>query len=78
MTIAENEQAAAYARAWTRGLCFLALHFEHSDHAIQACLGTIVRADTRRLEDLRCEIDDVGPNVMLVSRLILAVSDAIL
>jgi len=77
-TIAEAEQGARYARAWTRALCYVAVHFEEADEALTTTLGTLVRADARRIEELRETIDDEGVETMLMTKVLKALSDSVL
>lgn len=77
-TVAEKEQSGQYARPWTQAVCYVGLHLEDADTAVEASLGTIVRADTRRLEDLRVSIDDTGVDTMLMAKIVMALSESIL
>ena len=76
-TVGEAEQSKAYTRAWTQALCYIGLHFEDPDSAMQASLGTIVRADARRLEDLRAQIDEDGIDTMLMVKMLLGASEGV-
>ena len=59
-TAAESEQGARYERPWTKALCYVAVHLEDADAALTSALGTLVRADARRMEELREQLDDDG------------------
>jgi len=76
-TIGEREQAVVWDRSWTKVLCYIAMHLEAADEALIGIMGTIIKADNRRIEELHCSIDDDGPEVMLVARCIVALSECI-
>ena len=76
-TVGEAEQSRAYARGWTQALCYIGMHLEDPDSAMEASLGTIVRADARRLEDLRAQIDDDGIDTMLMVKMLLGASEGV-
>lgn len=77
-TISEQEQSRLWARPWTRALCLLAMHMENPHGVIELALGNIVRADHRRLEELRESLDDNGIETMLMSKLIMALVNSVL
>ena len=80
-TVAEREQGALYKRAWTRACSYIALHTTEPNEALEASLGTIARADARRLDDVREEIDDDAEandtDTMLLSKLVIALSESV-
>lgn len=80
-TISERDQGAQYQRAWTRALVHVGLHFEDSDAMIEATLGSIVRADARRLEELRELLDDDAhygrSDTMLMGQIVIAVAKSV-
>lgn len=76
-TVAEQEQRAQYARAWTRALCYVGVHLSESDRALESALGSLVRADGRRVEELRERLDDEGLDTMLMTKVLQALSDSI-
>lgn len=76
-TVGEAEQSRSYARPWTQALCYIGLHFEDPDAAMEASLGSIVRADARRLEDLRAQIDEDGIDTMLMAKMLLSASEGV-
>ncbi len=80
-TIAERDQGAQFQRAWTKALCHIGMHFENSDTPLEATLGSIVRADARRLEELREQLDDDAhygrSDTMLMGQLVIAVAKSV-
>lgn len=76
-TTAETQQKQRWQRSWNQALCYIATHLNDPDPAIEAAIGTVVRSDTRRLEELYSLIDDNGCNTMLVTRIIIAISECI-
>ena len=55
------------------------VHFDtRSFDALTSTLGTIVRADARRMEELRETLDDEGVETMLMTKVLKALSDSVL
>lgn len=77
-TIAEQQQQARWGRAWNQALCYVATHLDEPNSALEAVIGTIVRSDNRRLEDLHAAIDDNGCDTMLMSKIIIALSESVM
>ena len=77
-TIAEQQQRARWARAWNQALCYVATHLKAPNDALEAVIGTVVRSDHRRLEELHCAIDDDGCDTMLMARVVIALRESIL
>jgi len=77
-TVAEQQQARIWARPWSQALCYLALHLESPDAMVESVLGTVVKADSRRIEELHCAIDDDGYETLLMSKVIIALSECVL
>ena len=76
-TIGEQAQGSIWARAWTKSCCYLAMHNETHEECIATCLGNVVRADSRRLEELRVAIDDEGLETMLLGQMLVALADSV-
>jgi hypothetical protein len=76
-TVAEQEQSAQYARAWTRALCYVGMHLNESDSALESTLGNLVRADGRRMDELRENLDDEGVDTMLMTKVLTALADSV-
>ena len=77
-TIAEKEQGLRWQRAWNQALCYLASHLHEPNGALEAVLGTVVRSDMRRLEEMHCGIDDDGCDTMLMTKVIIALTQSVM
>jgi len=75
-TLAEEAQFARWQSARTRVAAGVAMHRKDDyQEALEAVLGEVVRADLRRLDDLRdTVVEEQGVDIMLVSRAISALS----
>lgn len=76
-TVEEATQKAVWARTWTKASCFVALHVHEPEVMLEACLNSIVRADLRRLEDLRADIDDEGVQTMMLAEIMEALAQSV-
>ena len=76
-TVQEQQQAACFRRAWNKALCYVASHLHDPNASLEAVLGSIVRSDLRRLEELHASIDDDGCDTILMSKLIISLSDGV-
>ena len=68
-------------RAWKRPIskisCFVALHTESAEELIGCVLGGLVKADVRRLDDVRSEVEDATTDCMLLTRSVLALASSV-
>lgn len=78
MTISESQQRTRWQSAWSQALCYVASHMKEPNSVIESVIGTVVRADHRRLEELHCQIDDNGYDIMLMSKIIIALSNSVM
>lgn len=77
-TILEPTQSKLWAKNWTKVVLYVAIHMTSDESMIGSALGNMVSADCRRLEDMRAELDDdEGTEVMLFSRAVEAISEAV-
>jgi len=76
-TVEEKELKSTWARGWTKAACVVAMHTDNHEDLVSSSLGSVVRADSRRLEELRNEIDDDEKETMMVSSVVVALSEAI-
>lgn len=77
-TVSEAEQGERYNRVWTRALCYVGVHLAESDHALASALGNLVRADARRVEELREKLDEEGVDTILMTKVLKALSDSVM
>lgn len=76
-TVAETTQGKAWARACTRVACIAAIHTDNHEDLLAACLGTVVRADHRRLDDMKAELEDDGVDSMLLGQVLQSLSESV-
>jgi hypothetical protein len=76
-TVGEETQGQAWSRGWTQAACMAAMHAGMYEEFVSACLGNVVRADLRRMEDLQTELDDSGADTMLLGQLLGALSESV-
>ena len=73
-TLKESEQSRNWKQPVVKLLVFLALNAKHgAEEKVSCVIGHLVRADARRLEDVRTEWEEDGPNAMLLAQSIEAV-----
>ena len=77
-TITEKDQAVVWSRSWTKLLAYLSMHMDEANDALVGVLGTVIKADERRIEEFHNQVDDDGPEVLLVAKVIIAVSSCVL
>ena len=76
-SLSEKSTHAAWQRPVCKAACLLALHGEHTEERIATCLGGLVRADSRRLDDMRSVTEDEGADLMLLTRTVLCLANCI-
>lgn len=77
-TIGEAAESRTWARLLTRGSVLLAAHLdENNEEFMELALGTVVKADSRRLEELRAELEDEDMPLLTISNLIVALARAV-
>ena len=77
-TILEPSQSKLWAKNWTKVILYVAIHMTKDESMIGSTLGNMVSADSRRLEDMRAELDDDdGTEIMLFSRALAAISESV-
>lgn len=73
----EGDLKKTWAHPLTKAACVLAMHTDDHENLISSSIGSIVRADHRRLEELRSEIDDVDRDVIMIASVIAALAEAV-
>tara|TARA_Y100000389_G_scaffold62579_1_gene58618 strand:+ start:5377 stop:5943 length:567 start_codon:yes stop_codon:yes gene_type:complete len=77
-TVNEQQQKQRWGRAWNQALCYVATHMEDPHNALEVVIGAVVRSDMRRLEELHVTIDDDGCDAMLMSKILIALTDSVM
>lgn len=74
-----EEQAArkAWGRSITKLACYYALHTDNTEEKIGVCLGGLVRADSRRIDDVRSCVEDEGANTLLLCNAVISLAGAV-
>jgi len=72
--VASKEQ---WQRATSKLSCYVAMHTDYAEDWIASVLGGIVKADTRRLDDVRSSIEDNDTDCMLLSKTVLAMAQCV-
>ena len=76
-SLGERQPGAAWVRPFTRLVVHLCMHMPKHEDALEAALGGLVKADCRRLDDLRADLEDEGADLMLLSRTVVALGESV-
>lgn len=76
-SLTEAGAKAAWERAPSRLGCYLALYTDHTEEFVAKVLGGLVRADTRRLDDVRSTLEDEATDWMLLSMSVIALANCV-
>ena len=57
----------AWKKPWVQTIVFAGIHMRDDEVFVNTALGNLVRADSRRLEDLRSRTDEVDVQTMLLA-----------
>jgi hypothetical protein len=76
-SLTEAGAKAAWQRAPSRLSCYLALHTDCTEELVSHVLGGLVRADTRRLDDVRSTVEDEATDCMLLSMSVIALANCV-
>lgn len=76
-SLVEHTAKERWQRSSTKVACYLALHAEAAEERVAACLGGIVMADARRLDDVRSGIEDEGADHLLLSQSVISLAKSI-
>lgn len=77
-SLTEPEYAASWQRATSKVSCYVALYTDSSEEFIAHVLGGLVRADTRRLDEVRCTAEDEETDQLLLCKGVLALALSVL
>jgi len=78
LTLKESDQSEMWKRPWHRIVVYVALHLDYSDEAVLSSIGTIIKADQRRIDDFVSNIDDVGVETLAFVKSIEVISSTII
>tara|TARA_B100001094_G_scaffold332287_2_gene403739 strand:- start:1318 stop:1875 length:558 start_codon:yes stop_codon:yes gene_type:complete len=76
-SLMESKSNEAWSRLVTKASCYVALHSEDAEARMSACLGGIVRADSRRLDDVRSNIEDGGADCLVLTKVVIALARSV-
>jgi hypothetical protein len=75
LTLQETEQSALWKKPWHQLVVFVGMHMDYVDEALLSSLGTIIKADKRKIEELVNNIDDTGVETLLFTTSIELISN---
>ena len=70
----EHDLNAQWKRATSKLSCIVALHTDSVEDFVSYVLGGIVRGDVRRLDDVRCSVEEEDTDTLLLCKGILALA----
>ena len=73
-TVDESNVAPVWGRALTKAACVFAMHTETHEDFLESALGSVVRADARRLDDLREILETEGTDTMTIAAAVVALA----
>jgi len=76
-SLTEAGAKAAWQRAPSRLSCYIALHTDSTEELVSHVLGGLVRADTRRLDDVRSTVEDEATDCMLLAMSVIALANCV-
>ena len=76
-TVEERDIAPTWSRAVTKTACVLAMHTENHEDFLESALGSVVKADARRLDDLRETLEQEGTDTMAMAAAIVALAEIV-
>lgn len=76
-TVGERSIGESWGRNWTRAACIFAMHTEGHEDLLASSLGSVVKADSRRLDDYRSELEEEGMDTMFVGQVLVALADTV-
>lgn len=76
-SLAESAQGNIWAKNWVKAVMVVAMHMNEYDERLSDILGTVVRGDTRRIEDVASAIDDDGNSTVMLSQAISSLASSV-
>lgn len=75
LTLQENEQSKLWKKSWHKLIVYISMHLDFADDALLKSVGTIIKADQRKIEDYMNDIDDNGVETMTFAKSLQLVCD---
>lgn len=76
-SLGEANQSKIWASAWSKVIMVVAMHMNDYDARLTDVLGTVVKGDARRIEDVANMIDDEGVSTMMLSQAVGALAHSV-
>lgn len=76
-SLIEKTAKAAWARESTKLACIIGMHTDDAEEIISSLLGGLVRADLRRLDDMRCNIEDSDSDTLMLVKAVTALATTV-
>lgn len=76
-SLSEDGAAACWRRSCSRAVCLVALYTDSTEEIISAVLGGLVKADARRLDDVRSDVEDSDTEHVGLCQMIMSLSASI-
>jgi hypothetical protein len=76
-TLEEQLPSARWASIGVKCLAVLAVNMVAADEALLSCLGSVIRHDSRRVDDMKAQIEDAGVDIFTLVAVITWLSTAV-
>lgn len=76
-SLGETNQSKIWASGWSKVVMVVAMHMNEYDARLADVLGTVVRGDARRIEDVANEIDDEGVSTVMLSQAVSSLAHSV-
>lgn len=76
-SLGETNQSKIWTSGWSRAVLVVAMHMNDYELRLVDALGSVVRGDARRIEDVASEIDDGELSIIMLSQAITALAHSV-
>lgn len=76
-SLGETNQSRIWTSSWSKAVLVVAMHMNEYDARLADVLGTVVRGDARRIEDVASEIDDEGISTVMLSQAVSSLAHSV-
>tara|TARA_Y100000389_G_scaffold15717_2_gene13932 strand:+ start:1593 stop:2135 length:543 start_codon:yes stop_codon:yes gene_type:complete len=76
-TVGEAGPGSAWARDASKVAAYLAMHLDQHEELVGVTLGGVVRADWRRVEDYRADLEERGLQTLMLSDVVGALAQSV-